>query len=428
MAEYEFGGPIGACGIMLGLPIVIYFLFFSCAGTQVDGQSWCVPGVDLTSLSNVQIPPLEQFFSMSALLLFVGWFAFQVCLERCLPGDVVKGVVLKTGDRLDYPMNGHLAFWVSLLAVCIGSCLAAGRLSLAPMTWLYDNYLQLITASTIFSFALSTYLYASSFAKGRLLADGGQTGNFFYDYFIGRELNPRIGSFDLKCFCELRPGLIGWAVLNLGMAAKQYEVRGGSISSSMLLVNLLQGLYVWDALFQERAILTTMDITTDGFGFMLAFGDLAWVPFTYSLQARYLVHHDPGLSMVAAGVIATLCLIGYVIFRGANSQKDAFRRDPTAPGVAHLKYMKTERGTSLLTSGFWGLARKINYTGDWLMGLCWCMFCGTGSGVPYFYAIYFGVLLIHRATRDDHFCSLKYGADWARYKKQVPCVFIPGLI
>lgn len=33
------------------------------------------------------------------------------------------------------------------------------------------------------------------------------------------------------------------------------------------------------------------DITTDGFGFMLAFGDLAWVPFTYSLQARVLVDH-----------------------------------------------------------------------------------------------------------------------------------------
>lgn len=30
-----------------------------------------------------------------------------------------------------------------------------------------------------------------------------------------------------------------------------------------------------------------MDITTDGFGFMLAFGDLSWVPFTYSLQALH---------------------------------------------------------------------------------------------------------------------------------------------
>lgn len=35
-------------------------------------------------------------------------------------------------------------------------------------------------------------------------------GNPLYDFFIGRELNPRIGNFDLKYFCELRPGLIGW--------------------------------------------------------------------------------------------------------------------------------------------------------------------------------------------------------------------------
>lgn len=32
----------------------------------------------------------------------------------------------------------------------------------------------------------------------------------------GRELNPRIGTLDLKEFCELRPGLIGWLVLNMG--------------------------------------------------------------------------------------------------------------------------------------------------------------------------------------------------------------------
>lgn len=53
-------------------------------------------------------------------------------------------------------------------------------------------------------------------------------------------------------------------------------------------VCLFHLIYVMDGLWYEPAILTTMDITTDGFGFMLAFGDIAWVPFTYSLQARYL--------------------------------------------------------------------------------------------------------------------------------------------
>jgi hypothetical protein len=55
------------------------------------------------------------------------------------------------------------------------------------------------------------------------------------------------------------------------MAFKQYANRRaatgvGSISMSMLLVTVFQGFYVWDALYMEKAILTTMDITTDGFG------------------------------------------------------------------------------------------------------------------------------------------------------------------
>jgi hypothetical protein len=74
--------------------------------------------------------------------------------------------------------------------------------------WVYDNYTPLITASVICSAALSLALYAASFARGRLLASGGTTGYALYDCFIGRELNPRIGSFDLKEFCELYPG--GW--------------------------------------------------------------------------------------------------------------------------------------------------------------------------------------------------------------------------
>jgi hypothetical protein len=36
-----------------------------------------------------------------------------------------------------------------------------------------------------------------------------------FNLIAGRELNPRIGSLDLKEFCELRPGLIGWFEINL---------------------------------------------------------------------------------------------------------------------------------------------------------------------------------------------------------------------
>jgi hypothetical protein len=63
------------------------------------------------------------------------------------------------------------------------------------------------------------------------------------------------------------------------------------VSVAMVLINLFQLIYVCDALWFEPSILTTMDITSEGFGYMLAFGDLTWVPFVYSIQARYLMDH-----------------------------------------------------------------------------------------------------------------------------------------
>lgn len=428
--EYEFGGPPGAFATMLSLPGVIFFLYYSCS------KEFVVRGFDLRSLAQMPLPDVSSLLGWRAAGLAFGWFGFQVLLERTLPTEEKLGVDLASAGgegRLSYRMNAHKAFWVSLaLAAGCGTKLAV----------LYDEYVALAGASILGSTALSLYLYAASFAPGALLAKGGNSGNPIYDFFIGRELNPRIGSFDLKCFCELRPGLIGWMLLNLGMAAKQHQITG-SISGSMVLVNVMQGLYVWDALYHEPAILSTMDITTDGFGYMLAFGDLAWVPFTYGLQARYLVDHDPQLSPLALAVCAGLGLGGYVIFRKSNSEKDAFRRDPTDPAVQHLQVLKvtnlqTGRPSNLLVSGWWGLARKINYTGDWLMAWAWSMTTGlpvgfgasaaTGSVITYFYPIYFAVLLVHRAGRDDHFCKEKYGPGWAEYKKRVPYVFFPGLI
>ena len=32
-----------------------------------------------------------------------------------------------------------------------------------------------------------------------------------------------------------------------------------------------------------------------------------------------------------------------------------------------MKFLQTKRGTKLLTSGWWGAARKINYTGELLL-------------------------------------------------------------
>lgn len=448
--DYEFGGPFGTLATIIFLPIVTMLLTYWASIGHVDFEKI----LDTTSSCQSDIQSMLVTFANSealcpscknpwvlatcAFVVFV-WFLFQVLLERFLPCDLVQGAPLPdgSGNRLSYRINGHLAFWVTLLLLNIawprwveipegGQTKFVLVFGSAPMTWLHDNYSTLAFVTILWTIVLSTYLYFKSFGKGLLLAVGGNSGNPIYDFFMGRELNPRWGSFDWKEFCELRPGLIGWLLLNIAMLSKQYE-RLGYVTGSMIFVNVFQGLYVWDALYQERAILTTMDITTDGFGFMLCFGDLAWVPFTYSLQARYLVNHDPHLHWTVLLAIVGVNMIGYLIFRGANGQKDAFRRDPDSPEVSHLSFLKTKRGTKLLTSGWWGMARKINYTGDWIMGLSWCMVCGFNSIVPYYYAIYFAILLVHRSIRDDHMCQEKYGDDWNKYKSIVQYRFIPGL-
>lgn len=350
-------------------------------------------------------------------------------------------------------MAGLKNFYVTL-ALVLGLGFATDVVDLG---WAADNYLPLMTCGVLFSVSLSVVLFAASHApwrRGVLMARGADTGYTAYDWYMGRELNPRIGGFDVKQFVELIPGaltaaaaaaavvrgfgcgrdvqscfrlscrqavpfppfplpppqppphtpvrmrrcagLLGWMVLDLAMARKQLAEQG-RVSGAMALVCAFQGLYVWDALQHESAILTTMDITTDGLGYMLAFGNLAWVPFTYSLQARVLLRRSPRLSTTAAAALVLLKGLGYAMFRGSNNQKDQFRRDPTDPRVAKLQSMPTQRGTRLLTSGWWGMSRHPNYLGDWIMAWAWCLPCGLGSGlVPYFYVIYFAVLLGER--------------------------------
>ncbi len=73
------------------------------------------------------------------------------------------------------------------------------------------------------------------------------------------------------------------------------------------------------------------------------------------------------LSWPAIAGILLVKALGYATFRGSNLQKDVFRRDPTHASVRHLATLETQRGTRLITSGWWGTVRHPNYVGDWFM-------------------------------------------------------------
>lgn len=406
--EREFGGILGATCIPIFLPLTVLYLLSVCRSPQATVLVWPPP-----------LPHTDFLWDPVAGAITVGWIGLQSFLYLLPVGKVANGLVLRDGSRLQYPINGFIALCCSGVLVALGLYLGL------PLANLFELIIPLAVCAIALSYLLALYLYIRSFwAPSHGLALGGNTGNPLYDFFIGRELNPRIAEFDFKYFCELRPGLIGWVVLNLAMLMKEIELRD-SPSLAMLLVNGFQLLYVTDALWNEEAILTTMDIVHDGFGFMLAFGDLAWVPFTYGLQAVFLVVHPQSLSPLGAAGIILLNGIGYFIFRKSNSQKNQFRRDPTHPSVADLETIATATGKRLLVSGWWGFVRHPNYLGDILMALAWSLPCGFSHIVPYFYVIYFTVLLIHREDRDERQCRTKYGLAWDTYCKRVPYRIIP---
>ncbi|KAI9322087.1 ergosterol biosynthesis ERG4/ERG24 [Dichotomocladium elegans] len=422
--HYEFGGPFGAFAMITLLPIVVLAFALGC-----DSEGYDPFQRTYGFLNDL----LAGKFSRDVLLAMVTsvnpyaflWYILFVCQLTAfaiwLPGDCLDGTKLRDGSRLKYKLNGLQSAQTLFM---IGMMANRGQGYRMPM-WVYNNFADLAVASVIFAFLVSIGVYVGSFNdKRRLLSLGGNTGNPIYDFMVGRELNPRIGSFDIKFFTELRPGLLGWMFINICMGIKQYAdlLR---VTNSMVLVCAFQAIYVLDALYNEASILTTMDITTDGFGFMLAFGNYSWVPMMYSLQARYLADHPVDLSITAVFAIVALQATGYYLFRSSNSQKDIFRREPNDPRVQSLEYIETSTGSRLLISGWWGKARHINYFGDWLMSVAWCLPCGFDSIVPYFYCIYFAILLIHRERRDDEKCRRKYGADWDRYCSAVKYRIIP---
>lgn len=407
--DLEFGGVPGAFLIMLGLPATLFLLLLQCR--QKDPSLLTFPP---------PLPALDQLWETRVCGIYLLWFFVQALFYLLPIGKVVEGTPLVDGRRLKYRLNGFYAF--VLTSAAVGASLFWGM----ELHYVYTHFLQFALAAVLFSVLLSVYLYAHSLKAPRDELSPASSGNAVYDFFIGRELNPRIGAFDLKYFCELRPGLIGWVVVNLVMLLAEMKVQERDVPSlAMVLVNSFQLLYVVDALWNEEALLTTMDIVHDGFGFMLAFGDLVWVPFTYSLQAFYLVSHPHDLSWPFASFIIALKLCGYVIFRCANSQKNAFRKNPSDPKLAHLKTIHTSTGKSLLVSGWWGFVRHPNYLGDLIMALAWSLPCGFNHILPYFYVIYFTMLLVHREARDEHQCKRKYGLAWEKYCQRVPYRIFP---
>lgn len=361
------------------------------------------------------------------------WTTLQVALYLYLPGPRANGQETPAGHTLRYNVNGLRAFIVSHLLVFLGVYFGYFR-----ATIVYDNWGRLLIIQNIQGFALAIFAYIKANFFPTHPDDVRWCGTSIYDFFMGAEMNPRIGNFDFKLFFNGRPGIGGWNLINLSFAAHQYKTFG-HVSNSMWLVTFLQLVYIVDFFYNEDWYLKTIDISHDHFGWYLAWGDSVWLPWMYTLQGFYLATHHVHLSNQQFLIIFGMAAVGYYIFRDCNDQRYSFRKaqDPEKHIIwgKKAKFLKVSfltsdgvsRSSNLLTSGYWGLSRHFNYLGDLIFSLSTCVAaCPDFSYIlPFFYIFNMLVLLLWRIERDNTRCKHKYKEKWDEYLKIVPYKLIP---
>jgi len=83
------------------------------------------------------------------------------------------------------------------------------------------------------------------------------------------------------------------------------------------------------------------------------------------------------------------------------------------------------RKSKLMLSGYWGVARHLNYLMEMNVALSWAL-PAVGYGIwPFAYFIFIIILLVHRTYRDEEKCRLKYGKGYEEYCAKVPYKIIP---
>lgn len=359
---------------------------------------------------------LESFLTAGAVSL--AFFFGLLGASMVLPGRRVQGFAAPDGSRKFYKVNG-MALWVATHIVIGGGALLLD-LSLTPLV---QNFWSYLAFANVFAVAWMLVLYVRGRRKQPDQTFGRGLVGRLRDFWYGVELNPTWCGVDLKVFAY-QPSLIGLSVLNVAFAWAQWE-QHGQLSPQMIAYQIFWWLYMTSHYHYEVGVLSMWDVIAEKFGFMLVWGDLVLVPFFYCIGGWWLLD-DPRPPMAWSGLVSLALLhgVGLWIFRGANAQKDRFKRDRNTRIWGQPAQTLDGR---LLVSGWWGLGRKINYTGEIMVYFSFALCTGFRSVVPFLLPLWLCVLLPHRAWRDEKRCRAKYGELWERYCAKARFRMIPFL-
>ena len=354
-------------------------------------------------------------------LMVLGYLAALFLGALILPGLERRGYSLPNGDTKEYKLTGMTFFF--LMHILIGIATFGFGISLAPIVQnFWSLFIVVNVIAVLWSFALYLYGRRSSDVLKSKVGHDLPWPSWIKDLWLGNELNPTWLSVDLKMFMY-QPSLLGVYLIVLSFAYAQYE-RHGLITPQMWCFVGFWFAYLFTHYVKEEFMLSTWDITDENFGFMLVWGDLIYVPFWYALPGFWIVDETKPFTMVQWLALSAFFLVALTIFRGTNWQKERFKREPNSK-----IWGKPARtiGGKLLISGWWGIGRKLNYTGEIGVYLSFAICAGISHWQPFLLPLSLFLLLSQRAARDDKKCRAKYGPLWEEYCRTVKFRMIPFL-
>jgi 7-dehydrocholesterol reductase len=409
--------------LMLACPPAVIVLWMICA--HFDGSVLAfVKTIDWATF--VALCPRPTAAALRMIFVFA---VLEALLLVLLPGPIHHGPVTPAGNRPRYRMNG-LAAWVVTHGVLV---LAAYPLGLFKLGEIYDNLGSILVICNVLAILLCGVLYLKG-VRAPSSSDNGRSGNVVWDYFWGVELHPTVFGVSLKQYVNCRLSMMGWSVIVISCAAKQWESTG-RVSNTMMVCAALQVLYLLKFFRWESGYFGSLDIMHDRFGFYICWGVCAWVPCLYTLVSQYLVLHPVDLPGPLAGAIFAFGILSIWANYDADAQRQRVRETSgettvwgKRPETMTARYVTAdgkERESLLLLSGWWGLSRHFHYVAEIGLALAWTLPAGFTHVVPYAYVAFLTALLVDRAGRDDRRCRAKYGEDWDRYCARVPWRIIP---
>ena len=350
---------------------------------------------------------------MPAYLWPVPLYALLLALHLVLPARRVTGYVKDaSGAPLTYRLNGLL-----VLVVAVGLWALAGWRGVVPLDALYVHRWEVAIGACVLGLVFSVaVVFTAPPVPGQSLLGAFYRGRLENPQWLGQRV-------DAKMFLYL----VGAVVLELNLlsAAAWHVQHFESPSPGVLLYLALFSFFLVEYLFFERVHLYTYDLVAERVGFKLGWGCFAFYPFFYGVGLWALAESpDPRTPPVLLVLIALVFFVGWVLARGANLQKYAFKREPDKKAFGVLT--QEALGGKVLVSGFWGVSRHVNYLGELLMASALALSLGYPAVLwPWLYPLYYLVLLVPRQRADDRRCAAQYGPLWDEYRRRVRWRIVP---